>query len=481
MDFEIVLACDEAYGIGNLNTLPWKIAKDIEFFKQLTSQPDTVIIMGRKTADGFPKPLPRRINVVITSMEKYRPGFQCYKSLDDALIKLAETGHFNKVFVIGGNQLVETAIYHRRCRGVYLNKIHKTYPCDVKLSEPFVKRLHSTFNSIEKTDVAQCTKLNESVAITYTKFNYVNKPELKFIDIMENVYTTGQTKNTRNAITISKFFNFLEFDMADGFPLLTMKQMFYRGMLEELCSFLRGDTNAKHLDEKKVNIWNGNTSQAFLDSAARTDLKPFDMGPMYGFQWRFFNAKYTDCHADYEGKGFDQLQDLIDTLATDPASRRLLMTTYNPEQAKQGVLYPCHSLITQCGIEEGNRLSIIMYQRSADLFLGAPFNIASTSALLHIITELVNNHSQRVHKKDYLPGRVIIVLGDYHIYIDEEQGSHREAVEELFRRKDQTYPFCDLKIKKKLSSLLDLKDLNAGDFEISNYICGSTIKAKMVA
>lgn len=487
MDFEIILCCDENYGIGLFSdgkySIPWNIKDDMKFFADTTCQQDAVIIMGRKTAESLPKALPRRTNVVV-SQHKYR-DFLTFPSLDVALSELNATGHYEKVFVIGGAQLAQEAIFHRRCRGMYFNTVHHNYDCNIKLASTFIDRLNSTFNKTEKTTTAFCKKLGRDVAITYAKFNYVNKPELTFLDLLEKVFTTGKVKNTRNAVTVSKFFTYLEFDMQDGFPLMTTKQMFTRGLLEELCHFLRGDTNAKHLDDKKVNIWNGNTSQAFLDKNGRTDLKPFDMGPVYGYQWRFFNAKYTDCHEDYsqrvEDRGFDQLKDLIDTIATDPSSRRLLMTAYNPIQAKQGVLYPCHSLITQCGIEEDNKLSMIMYQRSADLFLGVPFDIASMAALLHIIVELVNNHPQKVQEEDYKCGRIIIILGDCHIYVDKEKGDHTDAIKELLSRRNKSYPFCYFRILKRLRSLDDLQTLSAADFEISNYICNSIIKAPMVA
>lgn len=483
MDFEIILCCDQEYGIGLNSSLPWRIKDDLKFFSDTTSESDSVIIMGRKTATSLKKQLPNRTNVVISGNNYF--DWITFPTLDIALNELNKSGHFNKVFVIGGAQLAEEAIKHRRCRGVYLNTINHDYACDTKLSANFVNSLNSRFVRTLRITTAFCSKLNTPIAITYAKYNYVNRAEIRFLDIIRDIFTTGQIKDTRNALTVSKFFTYLEFDMTEGFPLMTAKQIFIRGVLEELCLFLRGDTNAKHLDDKKVTIWNDNTSQAFLDKCNRTDLQPFDMGPVYGFQWRFFNAGYTNCHEDYslreEDKGLDQLRDLIDTIAIDPNSRRLLMTTYNPMQAKQGVLYPCHSLITQFGVEHNNRISVIMYQRSADMFLGVPFDIASTSALLHIIVALVNSHPRKISPEPYTCGRVIIIFGDCHIYCDQVKGDHSAAVRELLSRKDKTYPFCDFKILKKLSTLDDLKTLSASDFEITNYICGPIIKAPMVA
>ena len=143
------------------------------------------------------------------------------------------------------------------------------------------------------------------------------------------------------------------------------------------CFFIRGDTNTKKLEEKGVKIWKGNTNREFLDKMG-FDYKEGDMGPMYGYQWRNFNSMEID-----------QLKNVIELIKNDPNSRRILMTDYNPAQAHLGVLYPCHSLILQFYVNEKN-LSVKMYQRSADAFLGLPFNIASTSLLLCIISKLTN-------------------------------------------------------------------------------------------
>jgi thymidylate synthase len=203
------------------------------------------------------------------------------------------------------------------------------------------------------------------------------------------------------------------------------------------------------------------------------------MGPMYGYQWRHFGAKYEGCNQRYDGQGVDQLQQVVDLLVKDPHSRRILMTTFNPAQAEEGVLYPCHGLTVQFYVEKG-RISLQMYQRSADSVLGMPFNIASYALLLHIITELVNNHKDRKHHSHYRPGRVIMIFGDTHIYSD-EKGDHAVTAREQIKRYDQTYPFPELKLHKKLTCLEDLDDLKTDDFEIKHYICGSALKAKMIA
>jgi thymidylate synthase len=257
--------------------------------------------------------------------------------------------------------------------------------------------------------------------------------------------------------------------------------MFSRGIIEELLFFLRGDTNTKFLEDKKVMIWHDNTSIEFIEKNNK-DLVEYDMGPMYGYQWRHFGAPYIGCHDRYDGNGVDQLQAAINLIVRDPHSRRILLSAYNPAQAEEGVLYPCHGLIVQFYVEKNNRISLQMYQRSADSILGCPFNIASYGILLHIITDLVNNHPHRTHIENYRPGRLIMVFGDVHIYSD-EKGDHVEIAREQIKRRNQTYQFPSLVIRRKLSSLDDLNidNLSAEDFVISNYLSCPLLKAKMIA
>jgi thymidylate synthase len=146
--------------------------------------------------------------------------------------------------------------------------------------------------------------------------------------------------------------------------------MFFKGVVEELLWFLKGDTNAIHLSDKGVKIWEPNTSRDFLDNMKFNHRQVGDMGPMYGFQWRFFGADYKGMEHNYDNQGFDQVKYCIDLIKKDPYSRRILMTSFNPKQAQEGVLYPCHGISIIFNVEEGDKLSCMMTQRSADSFLG---------------------------------------------------------------------------------------------------------------
>lgn len=489
MEFKIILACDLNNGIGKSSTIPWKISDDMKFFRETTSSPTTsienskrnVVIMGRLTAETFTKCLPNRINIVITSKENYREseGFVSHASLDEALKALTTRSDVNDVFVIGGSILCDEAITNRYCRGVYLNQIDHDYECDIVLSEKFMSTLRTNFKTeIQSDKSCLCKILNSNVNIKFEYLNYENHEEIAYLDLLDRIITTGQCRETRNAKSYPIFCEKLEFDLDDdSFPLLTTKKMFYRGIFEELLLFLRGETNTKILEDKNVMIWNKNTTKDFMEKYDK-NLQEFDMGPMYGFQMRHFGAEYKGCHQDYTGQGIDQLKLVIDLLVKDPHSRRIIMTTFNPSQAEQGVLYPCHGLVIQFFVEKNDRISLQMYQRSADSVLGLPFNIASYALFLIIITNLVNNDHNRTHQNDYKPGRIVIILGDTHIYSD-TKSDHILVAKEQISRKNKTHKFPKLIIKKKLNDIKDMENMTVDDIEIQHYISEPSLKAEM--
>jgi thymidylate synthase len=163
---------------------------------------------------------------------------------------------------------------------------------------------------------------------------FENKQETNYLTIMKDIIENGSKRKTRNGVTYSLFGKHMEFDLNAGFPLLTTKKMGLRLIFEELMFFLRGKTDTKLLEQKNINIWKGNTSREFLDNNGFKHYNEGEMGKMYGFQWRHFNG-------NDETTGIDQLTDVLHLIKTDPTSRRILMTSYNPNQSKEGVLYPC--------------------------------------------------------------------------------------------------------------------------------------------
>ena len=192
----------------------------------------------------------------------------------------------------------------------------------------------------------------------------------------------------------------------DKVPFLTSKKLAWKSCLKELLWFMNGSTDNKILTNQNVKIWNANADPIFLKSRG-LNYGDGVLGPIYGHQWRYFNAEYKGCHEDYTGKGVDQLQNIVDALNddTEKFSRRLILSAWNPLQLDEMALPPCH-VLSQFNVNRNNELSCLLYQRSGDVGLGVPFNIASYGMLTHIIAK----HC------DLKPGYLIHNLGDAHIY-----------------------------------------------------------------
>lgn len=272
--------------------------------------------------------------------------------------------------------------------------------------------------------------------------------EAQYLDILQRILELGQQRDTRNGCVRNIFGMHLSFDLANGFPLMTTKRIFWRGICEELAWFLRGSTNVQELRDKRVHIWDGNS-----------ESRQYDAGPVYGFQWRHFGATYSDCHANYDGKGVDQIANIIHLLRSNPTSRRMVLSAWCPAQQDQMCLPPCH-VMYQFYVDKGQRLSCMMTQRSADVFLGLPFNIASTSLLVHLLADIVGMS----------PGVVHINVGDAHIYEE-----HVDACQEQLSRAPKTLPTLEI-IETPDDSL---RHFQYSHVKINGYSPQRTIKAKM--
>ncbi|KAI7829813.1 thymidylate synthase [Gamsiella multidivaricata] len=216
----------------------------------------------------------------------------------------------------------------------------------------------------------------------------------------------------------------------DIFPLLTTKRVFFRAVAEELLWFVKGDTNGLHLAEKGIKIWDGNGSREYLDKVGLSHRKVGDLGPVYGFQWRYFGAEYKDCDTDYTGQGVDQLAEVIWKIKNTPTDRRIIMSAWNPADLKEMALPPCHMFCqfyvsTPTENQPRAKLSCQLYQRSCDMGLGVPFNIASYALLTKMIAYVT----------DLDCGEFIHTMGDAHIYLD-----HAEALNIQIGREPRPFP-----------------------------------------
>ena len=291
-----------------------------------------------------------------------------------------------------------------------------------------------------------------------------NHEENQYTDLIKRILEKGSEEQSRNGTVLSVFGNSMRFSLQNGtVPLLTTKKVAWKTCFKELMWFVKGSTSNDELRAKKVYIWNDNSSREFLDSRGLTNNREGDLGPVYGHQWRHFNAPYENCDTNYSGKGVDQLQNIINELK-DPAkrtSRRLVMSAWNPVQLDEMALPPCH-ILAQFNVREGKYLSCALYQRSGDVGLGVPFNIASYSFLTHIIAK----HC------DLIADEFVYFLGNAHIYEDH--------IEPLKTQITQTpFSFPKMAIKNKYD---EIERYTLDDIEwIEEYKHHQTIKMKMIA
>ena len=287
-----------------------------------------------------------------------------------------------------------------------------------------------------------------------------------YLKALADVLSSGEEKTDRTGTGTKSIFGYqMRFDLTKGFPAVTTKKLAWKSVVGELLWFLEGSMNERRLAEitygkdrseltEKRTIWTDNAENQGKELGYSDGM----LGPVYGFQWRNFGGEIYNSAPHL--KGTDQIEWLINEIKTNPDSRRLILSAWNSNQIDKMALPPCHTL-AQFYVSNG-KLSCQMYQRSADLFLGVPFNIASYSLLTHIIAKITNLEVQ-----DF-----VLTVGDAHIYT-----THYEAVNTQLQRTPQELP--TLNIIKDFSSLEEVLGLDVSDFQLDNYNPLSAIKAEM--
>jgi len=285
--------------------------------------------------------------------------------------------------------------------------------------------------------------------------------ENQYLNLIQDILNEGSMVNGRNGSALTVFGSAMHFTLeGNTVPVLTSKKVAWKTCMKELLWFISGSTDNTVLKEQNVKIWNGNASREYLDSVGMNEREEDDLGPVYGHQWRHFNATYKTCKDDYGNEGVDQLKYIIDSLK-DPSkrySRRLIMSAWNPCQITEMALPPCHVLV-QFNVLPGDKLSCSLYQRSGDVGLGVPFNIASYSMLTHIIA----------HQCGLVACEFNYHLGNCHIYDD-----HIESVKLQLDRKPYKFPVINIKRKHN-----NIEDYIIDDFDLIDYNCHSQITMNM--
>ncbi|XP_057494728.1 bifunctional dihydrofolate reductase-thymidylate synthase-like isoform X2 [Actinidia eriantha] len=487
--YQVVVSATQNMGIGKDGKLPWRLPSDIKFFKDVTlttldPAKKNAVIMGRKTWESIPleyRPLPGRLNVVLTRSGSFdiatAENVVICGSIASSLELLAASPYclsIEKVFVIGGGQILREALNAPGCDAIHVTEIETSIECDTfipsidmsaflpwyssfPLVENNIRYAFTTYVRVRDSAVESISQTNGLISdnspdypnLEVKKFSFMPKmifekhEEYLYLRLVQDIISTGTPKDDRTGTgTHSKF---------------GCQKVFWRGVVEELLWFISGSTNAKVLQEKGIHIWDGNASRDYLDSIGLVDREEGDLGPVYGFQWRHFGARYTSMHADYTGQGFDQLLDVIDKIKNKPDDRRIILSAWNPSDLKLMALPPCH-MFAQFYVTN-RELSCQMYQRSADMGLGVPFNIASYALLTCMIA----------HVCDLVPGDFVHVIGDAHVYVN-----HIRPLQEQLQKLPKPFPMLKINPRKK-----DIDSFEAADFKLIGYDPHQKIEMKM--
>lgn len=431
--FSLIVAHDEEFGIGKDNKIPWNVPEDLAHFAKVTR--GHVVIMGRKTYESIGKSLPGRINIVISRTPIEIAGTVVVHDPWDAVRYCVSNCKGKEWFVIGGETIYQWFIQHKLIDTYHITEIPGKFQCDT---------------SIELPSAIVCTATELATSHTYCTYTSINAEEQAFLSVMNDVVYTGTEKLDRTGVgTKSIFGQQLKFSLRDhSFPLLTTRRMFLRGIFEELMLYIRGQTDNQILEDKKISVWRGNTSREFLDSKGLTELPVGDMGPSYGFLFRHFGAEYKTCKDDYTGQGVDQLMNVINTLRTNPADRRMIISLWSPPDLTKCPLPPC--LYNYQFYTSGQELSCMMTQRSSDFVVAGGWNVATGALLTYMIA----------HVTGFMPGELIWNIGDTHVY--------NNLIEPAKKQLDRVpRPFPKLFLKSRNN--IDITNFEFTDLEVLAY------------
>jgi dihydrofolate reductase/thymidylate synthase len=474
MQCVVIAAATADGGIGYEGALPWPpLDGDLAYFGAVTTDvmvpgARNAVIMGRRTWESLPlgsRPLRQRLNIVVTSTPAsvYIPTdpfpgrpptpVLVVSSLPDALAAADDAG-VERAFVIGGARLYEEAMLLPGVRLV-LTRVQWDGPCDVVVPGLSEASIATHWDRLSRhVEPAEAPAHGPSYTVTYLRRKRgvaVSKvpaavsspvpspspvlpshPEMQYLQLVAAVLERGEPRKDRTAVGTRALFasklNLLEFPL-DGnqWPLLTTKRMNWKSVVEELLWFLHGCTDSKVLEARGVRIWSGNGSRDFLDSRGLVHNRDGDLGPVYGFQWRHFGARYKTADDDYTGCGVDQIEALVTGLRRDPAGRRHILSAWNPADLDRMALPPCHMLSQFWVGADG--LHCMMIQRSGDLGLGVPFNIASYALLTRLVAAAVGIPAARLS----------IMIGDAHVY-----NNHVDELRTQLTRAPHPFPVLEL-------------------------------------
>ena len=500
-----IAAVDDNYGIAKQGKIPWKNPTDLMFFKAMIK--DQVIIVSESTAKQMPYIFKGWCWAIIISSKygieekfnnqiayvNYAGGLHMIKHAQEHLVD-------KNIYLCGGAKIYQ--LYANLCLQFYLTKIPGDYKCDtfldigsfnIDIDEDFClpslmteddnifaisqyqsvlsdilekdhinepDTISNTFSNLIENKLNEIHNSRKETVVRYLTLAKTTSEEELFLDLGLKCISKGKKVQTRNGLVRSIFGHQLTFNLMGGlkFPLLTTRKLFFRGIFEELMMYLRGQTNNQILVDKNINVWTANTTREFLDKQGLQHLPVGDMGNSYGFAMRHFGAEYVDCNTNYEGKGVDQLAELIKGLKEDPNSRRHIITLWNPAALKHCPLPPC--LWTYQFYVENKMLSCMATQRSSDYAVAGGWNIATIALFTMLLAKTL----------DLIPHQIIWNIGDLHVYEDHVEGFREQA-----QRQIKDSPMLNIKTRKEIT------DYEFSDLELIGYDPHPNIPFKMLA
>ena len=469
MKFNVIAACEKGGGIGKQGIIPWRCSIDMNYFQSVTQGTNdvkNVLVMGRYTFKSIgSKSLKRnRLTVVLSHKEQVYEDNNVVDyngSLNPVMLKdflvVAFPGLcIGTVFYCGGQTIYEQAL-------VYASLFDSFLITQLEINVSDCDRYFDLQTLKNKCSLVKSSFFEGKEEPSGTFMHYVpsyavctNLQEVQYLKLCKKILLEGEKRDDRTGVgTYSLFGQCLEFSLQGGvLPCLTSKKLAIKAVIKELLWFISGSTNSKELENEGVKIWTGNTSREFLDNRGLTDLQEGDIGAGYGFQWRHFGADYRGMDECYDGKGIDQLSEIVHLIKNDPFSRRIILTAWNPAALSRMALPPCH-MMAQFYVSSSGELSCQMYQRSCDVFLGIPFNIMSYSLLTHMIAHVCGLRASKL----------TMCLGDTHIY-----QNHLDQV--LTQLKNVPYSFPNVSLSPKVKNIFDfsLDDINIENYESHSYI-----------
>ena len=524
--FDLIVAINDEGLLGikeyGEHAIPWPMLKeDIQFFRTKTTttknpEQNNAIIIGHNTwyiLPQFYKKNTKRINIIISrsgcSTIDTVINTEIYTDTFENALRIAnQMTNIDQIFVIGGATVYDIALEHPLLQTIYLTHVNHTYPAEniieqkiyfplnPKMLENFVDDKYLVLDQeIKKIydagkNISYCFKIytttnlfsqayqsatkmprihNCELRIASVPFEQIfSKGEYQYLNLVKTIMNNGIYKKTRNDITKSIFGHQLVYDLSNGYPLTTVKRSYPKSIFEELMWIIRGQTNVKILQQKNVHIWDKNSTKEFLEKN-NLPYDENDIGPGYGFQMRYFGAKYTNCHANYIGQGKDQLQECIDLLNNDSQSRRIIINLWNPVDIKRMSLPSCH-VIYNFGVDlydepnelgKRGKLNCHLFQRSWDVLLG--WNTTTAALLTHILANHCNLD----------PGSLVHSITDAHLYKTHIDSG---AVEKLLTRIPRKLPTIKIITKRN-----NIEDYIFEDLVIENYYPCPSIIAEMVA